>query len=89
MSRYRVLKRFDYSTLIELEPVTGRTNQLRIHCTHIGHPIVGDIERGGPAYGRLCLHASRLGFRHPQSGEPLEFSSEPDFTSAVTTGEGY
>jgi 23S rRNA pseudouridine1911/1915/1917 synthase len=88
-SRYHVLKRVANKTLIELEPVTGRTNQLRIHCAHIGHPIVGDIERGGLEYRRLCLHASRLGFRHPGSGEPLEFSSEPDFTGAVATDEIY
>jgi 23S rRNA pseudouridine1911/1915/1917 synthase len=41
-TRFKVLERMDGSTLLELEPVTGRTNQLRIHCAHIGHPIVGD-----------------------------------------------
>ncbi len=46
-SRYKVRERFADTTLLELEPVTGRTNQLRIHCELIGHPIVGDIQRGG------------------------------------------
>jgi 23S rRNA pseudouridine1911/1915/1917 synthase len=41
-TRYKVLERLDRATLLELEPVTGRTNQLRIHCAHVGHPIVGD-----------------------------------------------
>lgn len=41
-TRFKVLERMSCSTLLELEPVTGRTNQLRIHCAHIGHPIVGD-----------------------------------------------
>ena len=45
-SKYRVRERFVDSTLLELEPVTGRTNQLRIHCELIGHPIVGDVQRG-------------------------------------------
>ncbi len=60
----RVLERGAASTLVELEPVTGRTNQLRIHCAHIGHPIVGDPAYGGPEAQRLCLHAASLGFRH-------------------------
>lgn len=66
-------------TLLELEPVTGRTNQLRIHCEHIGHPIVGDRQRGGSEHGRLCLHAFKLVFRHPTTGEMLEFVREVEF----------
>jgi len=73
ITRYQVLKRFDDSTLVELEPVTGRTNQLRIHCAHAGHPIVGDVQRGGREFERLCLHACELGFRHPTTNEPLRF----------------
>ena len=46
-TRFHVVERMANGTLIELEPVTGRTNQLRIHCAHIGHPIVGDAERWG------------------------------------------
>ncbi len=62
-------------TLVTLVPVTGRTNQLRIHCAHIGHPIVGDQEYGGPEAGRLCLHASALAFVHPETRERLAFES--------------
>ena len=76
VTRYRVIERFTDTTLIELEPVTGRTNQLRIHCASIGHPIVGDVQRGGQPYGRLCLHAFNLSFRHPQSNSRIEFVSE-------------
>lgn len=68
-TRYWVKDRFDGRTQLELEPVTGRTNQLRIHCASFGHPIVGDTERGGSPHTRLCLHAYRLGFRLPSSGE--------------------
>jgi 23S rRNA pseudouridine1911/1915/1917 synthase len=74
-SRYWVRERYADTTLIELEPVTGRTNQLRIHCEMIGHPIVGDTQRGGRAFGRLCLHAYRLAFPHPSSNELTEFRS--------------
>jgi 23S rRNA pseudouridine1911/1915/1917 synthase len=75
-SRFVVIERYADTTLIELEPVTGRTNQLRIHCESIGHPIVGDIERGGREWRRMCLHAYKLAFRHPTSGERMEFRSD-------------
>jgi 23S rRNA pseudouridine1911/1915/1917 synthase len=75
-SRFRVIERFADSTLLELEPVTGRTNQLRIHCEYFGHPIVGDVSRGGREFARLCLHAYRLCFWHPNGERQLEFVSE-------------
>ena len=74
-TRFWVKDRFEDTTLLELEPVTGRTNQLRIHCKHFGHPIVGDTQRGGREFARLCLHAYRLSFRHPAGQERLEFLS--------------
>jgi 23S rRNA pseudouridine1911/1915/1917 synthase len=74
-SRYWVRERCKDTTLIELEPVTGRTNQLRIHCEHIGHPIVGDTRRGGREFSRLCLHAAKLAFPHPTSGEIVTFET--------------
>jgi 23S rRNA pseudouridine1911/1915/1917 synthase len=74
-TRLRVLERRARRTLVELEPVTGRTNQLRIHCAHAGHAIVGDRLYAGEAHTRLCLHASRLGFRHPATNEWAEFAS--------------
>jgi 23S rRNA-/tRNA-specific pseudouridylate synthase len=74
-TRLRVLRRGERVTFIELEPVTGRTNQLRIHCAHSGHPIVGDEMYGDGHSSRLCLHAWRLGFHHPAGGLWMEFSS--------------
>lgn len=76
-TRFWVRERRSDTTLLELEPVTGRTNQLRIHCAHFGHPIVGDITRGGGQFERLCLHAAKLSFHHPNGGGIREFSSEP------------
>jgi 23S rRNA pseudouridine1911/1915/1917 synthase len=74
-SNFRVVKRNADSTLLELEPVTGRTNQLRLHCAHIGHPIVGDDKYGGREFSRLCLHAAKLSFYHPNGNRRLEFES--------------
>ena len=84
-TRLRVAGRGSRHTLVELEPLTGRTNQLRIHCAHLGHPIVGDAPYGGEPHGRLCLHAARLAFRHPATNEWIEFISEapPELLSAL------
>lgn len=78
-SIYSVRQRYADTTLLEMEPLTGRTNQLRIHCQYIGHPIVGDKFRGGRDNDRLCLHASHLAFAHPITHELIEFSSELAF----------
>src|SRR5690606_23584369 len=76
-THYRVVERFGDYTLLECRLETGRTHQIRVHMAHIGHPIVGD-----PVYGRgkspfpvegQLLHAYRLGFVHPGTGEFVEF----------------
>jgi tRNA pseudouridine32 synthase/23S rRNA pseudouridine746 synthase len=70
------------STRVELEPITGRTHQLRVHMAAIGHPILGDKLYGGKASDlaeRLLLHASLLSFSHPFSNTRLHFSCEPTF----------
>lgn len=82
-TRYQVRRRFEAHTLLELEPLTGRTHQLRIHCSLIGHPILGD-----PIYATVVdpitkklglkyhlLHASRLIFRHPATGREMDFDA--------------
>jgi 23S rRNA pseudouridine1911/1915/1917 synthase len=79
-TRFRVLERHSDTTLLELEPVTGRTNQLRIHCASVGHPIVGDVARGASEFERLCLHAWKLGFRHPISKSTHLFERPLDFS---------
>jgi tRNA pseudouridine32 synthase/23S rRNA pseudouridine746 synthase len=66
------------TTRLELEPLTGRSHQLRVHLKAIGHPILGDALYAPPAIAaaspRLLLHASELGFAHPVSGEWLGFA---------------
>ncbi len=72
-TRFQVKERFADTTLLELQPITGRTNQLRIHCESIGHSIVGDEKRGGREFSRLCLHAFKLSFNHPANHQKLSF----------------
>ncbi len=79
-TRLRVLERSAGETFVELEPVTGRTNQLRIHCAHIGHVIAGDQWYGADDdANRLCLHAARLAFFHPSGRGWMEFTSPAPF----------
>ncbi len=78
-TRFTVRERFDDATLLELEAVTGRTNQLRIHCEDMGHPILGDVQRGGREFHRLCLHSFRISLYHPVSRERLVFERGVDF----------
>ncbi|MCP4193951.1 MAG: RluA family pseudouridine synthase [Planctomycetaceae bacterium] len=59
-----------HRTRLSLKPVTGRSHQLRVHCQHMGHPIVGDPIYGMPDF-RMFLHAKRLDFVHPASGDML------------------
>lgn len=80
VTHYTVLERFGNYTLIECKLETGRTHQIRVHMSSIGHPMVGD-EVYGPAKCPFklqgqCLHAMVLGFVHPRSGEYMEFSAE-------------
>jgi 23S rRNA pseudouridine1911/1915/1917 synthase len=79
-TRYRVLREIDGRTLVEVRPETGRTHQIRVHLASIGHPVVGDpvYGRGRPAgpLRRQFLHAQRLAFRHPRTGDRLELEAE-------------
>lgn len=81
LTRYRVSGYDEHSgcTRVELEPVTGRTHQLRVHLAAIGHPIVGDALYGGRPGARLMLHAGRLGFSHPATGRAVAFFRPADF----------
>jgi 23S rRNA pseudouridine1911/1915/1917 synthase len=78
ITRYRVLEQRAQSALVELRLVTGRRGQLRAQLAKLGHPVVGDREYGSrrDPLGRLCLHATRLGFVHPD-GRRVTFESPP------------
>jgi len=79
ITHYKVLEYFEANTLIEATLETGRTHQIRVHMTYIGHPVVGD-----PVYGYKkqkfklegqLLHAGLIGFAHPRTGEYMEFTA--------------
>lgn len=77
---YRVIKRNKDKnfTVLEARPKTGRTHQIRIHFSHIGHPILGDTLYNGPVVqglSRQALHAKSISFIHPTKNTPLEFSA--------------
>lgn len=84
VSHFTVLERFGDASLVDVELVTGRTHQIRVHMTFIGHPVVGDRmynRTSGPFGGtgsvveRQFLHASRLSFDLPSTGERVTFDS--------------
>jgi tRNA pseudouridine32 synthase/23S rRNA pseudouridine746 synthase len=82
-THWRVLAVEEDSSRLELEPVTGRSHQLRVHLLAIGHPILGDALYAPPAVRgrapRLLLHATALRLEHPATGEALAFHSTPPF----------
>ena len=65
------------TTLAEVKLKTGRKNQIRVHFSEAGHPVIGDEKYGGERASRLYLHALSLRFRHPHTGEWLEFTAPP------------
>lgn len=70
------------TTRVQLMPRTGRSHQLRVHMAETGHPILGDTlyaPADAPAFPRLMLHAERLSFRHPRTGEDVSFTSPVPF----------
>jgi len=80
ITHFRVLERYAGATLVEIKLNTGRTHQIRVHMAGLGHPIVGDRIYGDPRskikFGRQALHAGFLGFRHPITGNKMEFQAE-------------
>ena len=83
-TRFRVLKSSGPgATLIEAEPITGRTHQIRVHAAARGFPILGDTLYGGTAHLRVCLHAREITFRHPTEGSMVTFEAPVDFAADV------
>ena len=78
ITHYKVLKSNGQFSMLALELETGRKNQIRIHMSHIGHPVAGDGKYGATTdpCGRLCLHAQQIEFTHPMTKEVMEFTSE-------------
>ncbi len=83
VTHWTVLERLRGATLIEARLTTGRTHQIRVHMASIGHPVLGDPVYGPkkspwPVKGGQLLHAYRIGFEHPRTGERMLFEAEPE-----------
>ena len=88
VTHYEVIARYDGYTHLRCKLETGRTHQIRVHLAHIGHPVLGDMVYGmkKPELGldSQCLHARRIKFIHPRTGERVELeSSLPEYFTAV------
>jgi len=84
-TRFEVIERYARATLVKATPETGRTHQIRVHCQHAGHSIVGDSKYTSrtkanqlPGIKQLCLHASSISFTAPGTGTQLSFEAEPN-----------
>ncbi|MDA8243929.1 MAG: RluA family pseudouridine synthase [Elusimicrobia bacterium] len=84
VTEYTVKEKGKNCALLHIHPMTGRTNQIRIHLAHIGHPIIGDKLYGGPDAPRMLLHSFSLVFSHPATGKEtrLEAPVPEDFKQA-------
>lgn len=78
-TKFKVLKRYDGYTLVEVELKTGRTHQIRVHLSYIGYPVVGDdvYSNGKNPFNvtSQLLHSKKLGIKHPRTGEWMEFEA--------------
>lgn len=78
VTHYETIEEYPKYSLVKFRLETGRTHQIRVHCAHLGHPILGDDVYGKPIkdFEGQCLHAQKLGFIHPKTNELMEFDSE-------------
>ena len=86
VTHYSVIKQYGGYAHVRLRLETGRTHQIRVHLSYIGHPVLGDDVYGKPYKGLegQCLHARKIGFIHPTTGEYMEFESDlPDYFVSV------
>jgi len=89
VTEYRVLKRFEKFTFLEVKIHTGRTHQIRVHMASLGHPVAGDKLYGAPAsaLGRYFLHAHQISFTRPASGERITVTAPlPDDLQSYLDG---
>jgi len=77
--RYQVVRSHSGRSLVEIQPLTGRSHQIRVQLAHLGHPIVGDVKYGSVAQPghRIALHATQLVFQHPTRQEEVMVCSAP------------
>lgn len=77
LTYYQTIKRVHGLSVVELRLKTGRKNQIRVHMSDLGHPVLGDVRYGGENnnFERMALHAFKLCFYHPVTGQPMEFET--------------
>ncbi len=78
-TRFTVVSTARGRTLVQAEPLTGRTHQIRVHAAESGIPILGDSLYGGPGFPRVCLHAASVTLTHPLSSRSVSFEAPVDF----------
>lgn len=86
VTHYEVLHQYGGYAHVRLRLETGRTHQIRVHLAYLGHPVLGDDVYGKPYKGidGQCLHARKIGFIHPSTGDYMEFTSDlPDYFSSI------
>ena len=90
LTRYQVLQRFTDFSVVKVQPLTGRKNQIRLHFKQIRHPVLGEdrfVFRRDFKFKakRLCLHAQQLDFSHPVTKEPIHLEAElPEYFRGLT-----
>jgi len=87
-THFRIAETSATQTLVEAEPLTGRTHQIRVHAVESGFPILGDTLYGGSPAERVFLHAAELSFKHPETGKKCEFTSPPNFVAHSLSTDG-
>ncbi|HEY8345046.1 MAG TPA: RluA family pseudouridine synthase [Bacillota bacterium] len=88
LTRFRRLKSSERGSLLALKIFTGRTHQIRVHLSSLGHPLYGDSLYGGTEnFPRPALHATRISFTHPRTGRRITVTANPppDFSDLLTT----
>ena len=85
-TKYQVIKETEQYSLLEIDLLTGKKNQIRVHLSENNHPIVGDKKYGSKTKGRLALHALSIKFKHPFNNEEMKFvTKRPQFCAFRTS----
>ncbi len=88
-TKYRVKNESKHYSILEIDLLTGKKNQIRVHLSELGHPIVGDLKYSENERGRLALHAYSIKFKHPFNNEKMEFETKiPEFFSNYFKPQG-
>lgn len=88
-TKFKVIRQFPKHSLLEIDLLTGKKNQIRVHLSEKGFPIVGDKKYGAPTKGRLALHALSIKFKHPFHGEEMIFETKDPHLEKLTSSKPF